>query len=70
MARPKNLNTKSRFSVMDEGGGEYALYYRPKCDNRRARRLYSGERSMLYRERAKYSSWYERITSLLKSFEE
>jgi hypothetical protein len=61
MARPKNLNTKGEFSVFDEGNGEFTLRYKGLYII-----LRSKSRCALYTERAKYSSWFEKITNLLE----
>jgi hypothetical protein len=61
MARPNVLNKKGKFSVFDEGNGEFTLRYK---------RLYiisrSKSRCALYTGCATYSYWFEKITNLLE----
>ena len=61
MARPKNLNTKGKFSVFDEGNGEFTLRYKGKFIISRSK-----SRCSLYTKRAEYSSWFEKIINLLE----
>ena len=56
MARPKNLQTKSSFNVL-QYGVTFALCYKNKV-------IKIGERSKLYRERMKYISWYDKFKRL------
>ena len=56
MARPKNLQTKTNFNVIQYGVA-YALCYKNRV-------IRIGERSSLYRERTKYIYWYEELERL------
>lgn len=62
MARPNNLSTKGEFSVFQVVDGYWELRFMGRvvvCG--------SSSRSLLYRERAKYRSWYSVITRLQQS---
>lgn len=62
MARPKHLCTKGVFNVFQVADGYWELRFMGRvvvCG--------SSNRSLLYRERAKYSSWYSVISRLQQS---
>lgn len=62
MARPNNLSTKGEFSVFQVADDLWELRFMGRVV------VYcSSNRSWLYRERAKYSSWYSIITRLQQS---
>lgn len=61
MARPKNLQTKGDFSVM-QYYDDWALVFRKKTIVE-----ISKSRAHLYTERTKYSSWFKRIALLLST---
>lgn len=56
MARPKSLQTKTNFNVIQYGVA-YALCYKNNV-------IRIGERSSLYRERTKYICWYKKFQRL------
>lgn len=65
MARPHNLATKGDFNVYEIDSGYWELRFRNKvvvCA--------SNNRSWLYRQRARYSSWFSVISRLIQSFGE
>ena len=62
MARPKNLQTKGYFSVIDTGHGNYALVFKGKYTV-----MKGTSRQGLYTRRLKYSSWLSKIVALLKA---
>lgn len=64
MSRPKHLNTNSDFSVLKISENNYALVYKLKYIVEE-----SPSRNSLYTARAKYSSWFRRISLLLKRVE-